>query len=124
MEAAPILPRIVEVLNSHGMDVILVGDAAAALDGSPVAALSIEFEFPSTQRAVQKLATAAAELGGILTRRRSKVLRVVLPGGLAVDFRPTAHERRYRTTSSAGFQFARRRSNTARSGATTPPIGT
>ncbi len=95
METAPILPRIAEVLKRHGLDAILVGDAAAALRGSSVAALSIRFEYRRTMDVQERLAEIAAELGGAITRPlvNSQLLRITLPTGLSVGFMPILRRR-------------------------------
>jgi hypothetical protein len=45
MDAAPILARIVELLERHRLEAILIGNAAAALQGAPVTTIDIDFLF-------------------------------------------------------------------------------
>ena len=94
MDAAPILSRIAELLNRHGLDAVLVGDAAAALQGSPVATQSMTFEYVRTLQARQRLARIASELGGTLQRQTLPPRwRMTLSTGLGIEFVPTARRR-------------------------------
>jgi hypothetical protein len=104
MDAAPILPRIAELLNHLHVDAILVGNAAAALQGSPVATLSIQFEVRSSTRPVRRLAAIANELGATLERpfAGSRNLRMALPSGVSVEFLTTHRRRRYSECSLKG----------------------
>jgi hypothetical protein len=48
MDAAPILSQIAELLARHGLEVVMIGNAAAALQGAPVTTIDIDFLFRKT----------------------------------------------------------------------------
>ena len=48
MDAEPILMEIVEVLHNCKLQAVLVGNAAAALQGAPVTTLDFDFMFRKT----------------------------------------------------------------------------
>jgi predicted nucleotidyltransferase len=68
MDAAPILARIAEVLNRHGLDVVMVGNAAAAIQGAPVTTIDVDFLFRKTPVNVKKLKAVTAELKAVMMR--------------------------------------------------------
>jgi hypothetical protein len=65
MDAAPILARIAEALEKHGLEAVLIGKAAAALQGAPVTTVDFDFFFCRTPANLKKLKRMAAELGAI-----------------------------------------------------------
>jgi hypothetical protein len=50
MDARPILLDVVRVLREHNLEAILIGNAAAALQGAPVTTVDADF-FSATRRA-------------------------------------------------------------------------
>jgi hypothetical protein len=65
MDAAPILARIAEALAKHGLEAVMIGNAAAALQGAPVTTVDFDFFFRKTPANLKKLKQVAAELGAI-----------------------------------------------------------
>jgi hypothetical protein len=49
MNAAPLLNSIVAALNQARLEVILIGNAAAAIQGAPVTTLDFDFMFRETR---------------------------------------------------------------------------
>ena len=92
MDATPFLERIAAVLNHHGLDAVLIGNAAAALRGAPVTTVDFDFVIHSTRLNVEKLKRIANELGLPLHRPyypASKLYRIGgTEYGLQLDFMP------------------------------------
>jgi hypothetical protein len=65
MDAAPILTRVAEVLQKYGLEAVLIGNAAAALQGAPVTTVDFDFFFRKTPANLKKLKRIAADLGAI-----------------------------------------------------------
>jgi predicted nucleotidyltransferase len=93
MNVAPILARIGELLNRYKLEVIMVGNAAAAIQGAPVTTVDIDFFFRKTPGNIKKLKSINEELGAV-------ILRPFYPAGdwfrimrdddtLQIDFMPT-----------------------------------
>lgn len=66
MDAAPILARIAESLQRHGVEAVLIGNSGAAVHGSPVTTLDFDFMFRNTPANLKKLNDVAADLGARL----------------------------------------------------------
>src|SRR5262245_10051660 len=66
MDAAPILSCVAELLNRHRLEVVMIGNAAAALQGAPVTTVDIDFLFRKTPANLKKLKAIAAELDAII----------------------------------------------------------
>jgi len=62
MNAEPILMTIATTLQQCRLEVILVGNAAAALQGAPVTTLDLDFMFRKTPTNLKKLKKLAAAL--------------------------------------------------------------
>lgn len=90
MDAAPILERVARSLERHRLDVVLIGNAAAALHGSPVTTVDLDFMFRKTPRNLQKLKALADDLEATIFRPHypaSELYRVVRDlDGLQLDF--------------------------------------
>jgi hypothetical protein len=69
MNAEPILANIAKTFQEHRLEVVLVGNAAAALQGAPVTTLDFDFMFRKTPLNIKKLKKIAAALSRT-TRRR------------------------------------------------------
>jgi predicted nucleotidyltransferase len=65
MDAAPILAKIAQALEKHGLQAVLIGNAAAALQGAPVTTVDFDFFFRKTPANLKKLKRIAADLGAI-----------------------------------------------------------
>jgi hypothetical protein len=90
MDAYPLLARIAELLERHGLEAVLIGNAAAALQGAPVTTVDFDFLFRRTPSNVRKLSAIAAELGAVLMKPHypvSGLLRISRDDdGLQLDF--------------------------------------
>jgi predicted nucleotidyltransferase len=90
MNAAPILARVARALTTHRLDAVIIGNAGAALHGSPVTTLDIDFLFRKTPTSLRKLKAVADDLGAMVLRPyypASQLYRVVRDSdGLQLDF--------------------------------------
>jgi hypothetical protein len=90
MNAAPLLTLVSRVLATHRLDAVVIGNAAAALQGSPVTTLDIDFMFRKTPTNLRKLKAVADELDAMVLRPyypASQLFRVVRDrDGLQLDF--------------------------------------
>lgn len=68
MDAAPLLIRIGRLLDELHLDAILIGNAAAALEGAPVTTVDIDFLFRKTPANLRKLKALASGLGAVILR--------------------------------------------------------
>jgi hypothetical protein len=90
MNAEPLLNRIAKVFANHRLEVVMDGNAAAALHGAPVTTLDVDFMFRKTPTNLKKLKAVAKSLGAIILRHYypvSELYRVVNDDrGLQLDF--------------------------------------
>ncbi len=90
MDARPVLSLLARTLQENGLEAILIGNAAAALQGAPVTTLDIDFLFRKTSRNVAKLKAVAKALGAVVMRPyypASDLFRVIRDeDALQVDF--------------------------------------
>jgi predicted nucleotidyltransferase len=90
MDASPILARIARLLEEHGLEAIVVGNAAAALQGAPVTTVDIDFFYRRTPANLRKLTAIARDLDAILLRPHypaSGLMRIARDAdGLQLDF--------------------------------------
>jgi len=68
MDARPILARIARILREQGLEAVLIGNAAAALQGAPVTTIDFDFMFRKTAVNRRKLRAVAKSLGAALFR--------------------------------------------------------
>lgn len=68
MDAAPILTRLAELLNRYGLEAVMIGNAAAALQGAPVTTIDLDFLFRKTPANFKKLKAVNDELGARILR--------------------------------------------------------
>jgi hypothetical protein len=68
MDADPILRRLAEVLNRHNLEVIMVGNAAAAIQGVPITTIDVDFVFRRTAPNIRKLKAVARDLDATILR--------------------------------------------------------
>ena len=113
MDAQPILARIAELLERHKLEAILIGNAAAALQGAPVTTIDIDFFFRRTPTNIRKLKAIADELEAVVLRPYypvSPLWRITRDrDGLQIDFMDTIHGAR-------SFEGLRKRSRPIRIG--------
>lgn len=95
MDARPILVRLAALLEQVGLEAILIGNAAAALQGVPVTTVDFDFLFRKTPTNIRKLKELATILEAVILRPyypASDLFRVVRDeDGLQVDFMATIH---------------------------------
>jgi predicted nucleotidyltransferase len=94
MDGRPYLIEIGAALSQVGLEAVLIGNAAAALQGAPVTTVDFDFMFRKTPRNLQKLKSLAKALGAMVLRPyypASDLYRVVRDDGLQVDFMATIH---------------------------------
>jgi predicted nucleotidyltransferase len=94
MDGRPYLVEIGTRLSEVGLEAVLIGNAAAALQGAPVTTVDFDFMFRKTPRNLQKLKSIAKALGAMILRPyypASDLYRVVRDDGLQVDFMATIH---------------------------------
>ena len=68
MDARPTLFTLARVLHEHGLEAVLIGNAAAALQGAPVTTVDFDFLFRKTPYNLRKLKAVAKSLGATLLR--------------------------------------------------------
>ena len=90
MDAYPILARIAQLLERHALEAVLIGNAAAALQGAPVTTVDFDFFYRRTPANVRKLRGIAVELEAVLMKPYypvSGLLRISRDeDGLQLDF--------------------------------------
>lgn len=95
MNAEPVLKEIARALDECGLEAVLVGNAAAALQGAPVTTLDFDFMFRKTPADLRKLKALARKLSGRILSPyypASDLYRVVVEErGLQLDFMPRLH---------------------------------
>ena len=95
MDAAPLLKKIARALQKARLEAIMVGNAAAALQGAPVTTLDVDFMFRKTPTNLRKLKVFAGELEAQILKPfypLSSLYRVVNDDtGIQVDFMSVLH---------------------------------
>jgi hypothetical protein len=95
VNATPALVEIGRRLNEIKLEAVLIGNAAAALQGAPVTTVDFDFLFRKTPRNLAKLKSFARALRAVVLRPyypASDLYRVVREDdGLQVDFMATIH---------------------------------
>jgi hypothetical protein len=95
VDARPILTRVAALLAKHRLEAVLIGNAAAALQGAPVTTLDLDFMFRQTPTNMKKLKAFAADLGASILRPYypvSQLFRVMREDdALQIDFMPVIH---------------------------------
>lgn len=95
MDVRPVLFRIAKLLEKHGLEAVLIGNAAAALHGAPVTTVDFDFMFRKTPANMRKLKALAAALDAVILRPyypASDLYRIVRDeDGLQIDFMATVH---------------------------------
>src|SRR5688572_25586608 len=95
MNAAPLLTSVVAALAAVRLEVILIGNAAAAIHGAPVTTVDFDFMFRPTSVNLGKLKKFAHRLEAVILRPyypASALYRVMNDDrGLQADFMPVIH---------------------------------
>ena len=95
MDAAPILARVARVMREIGLEAVMIGNAAAALQGAPVTTVDVDFLFRKTPVNLRKLKKLARALDATVLRPyypASDLYRVMAEDqSLQVDFMATVH---------------------------------
>jgi predicted nucleotidyltransferase len=95
VNAAPLLARVGGLLQDLHFDVVLIGNAAAALQGAPVTTVDLDFLFRKTPGNLRKLKALAAALGATVMRPyypASQLYRVMRDDdGVQIDFMAQIH---------------------------------
>lgn len=90
MNAQPILVRIARVFKLHSFEVVLIGNAAAALHGAPVTTLDFDFMYRKTRQNLSKLKAVAGSLKAVILKPyypTSSLLRLINEDeGIQLDF--------------------------------------
>jgi len=68
MDAAPILIRVARVLRETALEAVMIGNAAAALQGAPVTTVDVDFLFRKTPANLRKLKKVARALDAMILR--------------------------------------------------------
>lgn len=95
MDAKPALVEVARQLHALRFEAVLIGNAAAALQGAPVTTVDLDFLFRKTARNMVKLKALARALGAMVLRPyypASDLYRVIRDDdGLQLDFMGTIH---------------------------------
>jgi hypothetical protein len=95
VDAEPVLAKIAKTLQDFVLEAILVGNAAAALQGAPVTTLDFDFMFRKTPRNLNKIKKVAEKLGMSLTQPYypvSDLYRLIQKdSGMQLDFMSRMH---------------------------------
>jgi predicted nucleotidyltransferase len=95
LNAEPALAQIARALEECGLEVVLIGNAAAALQGAPVTTLDFDFMFRKTATNLKKLKELARKLGGLILKPYyplSGLYRLMIDeSGLQLDFMTSVH---------------------------------
>jgi hypothetical protein len=94
VDARPFLIAVGQALQRVNLEAVLIGNAAAALQGAPVTTVDFDFMFRKTPRNLGKLKALARQLRAMVLRPyypAADLYRVVRDDGLQVDFMPTIH---------------------------------
>jgi len=95
MDAKPLLVEVGRRMREVGLEAVLIGNAAAALQGAPVTTVDFDFLFRKTPRNMAKVRALARALHATVLRPYypvSDLYRVVRDDdGLQVDLMATVH---------------------------------
>lgn len=95
MNARPLIAETARHLQRLHFDVVLIGNAAAALQGAPVTTVDFDFLFRKTPANLRKMKALSRALGATILRPyypASDLYRVIRDDdGLQLDFMATIH---------------------------------
>jgi predicted nucleotidyltransferase len=77
VDATLIIARVAKAIEQHGLDAVLIGNAAAAMHGAPVTTIDLDFLIRRTPLNRKKLIAIAADLGATLYEPFYPASRVV-----------------------------------------------
>src|SRR6185295_16910553 len=90
MEAKPVLINVARALRENRLEAVMIGNAAAALQGAPVTTLDVDFLFRKTPQNLRKLKAVARAFDAVILRPYypvSGLFRLVREtDGLQLDF--------------------------------------
>jgi predicted nucleotidyltransferase len=90
MNAEPLLSQVAALLKKRRLPAVLIGNAAAALQGSPVTTMDLDFMFRKTPATIAKLKRMADDLDAVVMRPyypASGLYRIVRDrDGMQLDF--------------------------------------
>jgi predicted nucleotidyltransferase len=113
MTAEPLLELAARLLAKHRLDAVLIGNAAAALQGSPVTTVDLDFMFRKTPGNLRKLRRIADDLDAVVMHPyypASELYRVIRErDGTQLDFMA-------KVDGIRSFESLRNRASTARFG--------
>jgi len=66
MDATDLMVRVAKAIERHGLETVLIGNAAAAMQGAPVTTLDLDFLYRRTPANLKKLKQIAADMGATL----------------------------------------------------------
>jgi hypothetical protein len=93
--AAPLLHSLIAALEAVRLDAVLIGNAAAAIQGAPVTTVDFDFMFRSSPVNLAKLKKLAVRLDAVILRPyypASALFRLMNDDrGLQADFMPAIH---------------------------------
>jgi hypothetical protein len=95
VDAEPLLAEVARQLRALDFEAVLIGNAAAALQGAPVTTIDFDFLFRKTPRNLAKMKALAKALGATILRPyypAADLYRIVRDDdGLQVDLMVTIH---------------------------------
>ncbi|MFM7076033.1 MAG: hypothetical protein ACKO3G_08210 [Planctomycetaceae bacterium] len=95
MNATPFLGTVLDGIAAERLEAVLIGNAAAAIQGAPVTTLDFDFMFRDTPVNLAKLKRLSKRLDAVILRPYypvSRLYRVTSDvTGLQVDFMPVIH---------------------------------
>jgi hypothetical protein len=95
MDARWLLVRLARIFREQHLEAVLIGNAAAALQGAPVTTLDVDFAFRNTAANVRRLKAVADTLGAAILRPyypASGLYRLTRDSdGLQIDFMTKMH---------------------------------
>ena len=95
MDAKPVLVEVARALREHGLEAVLIGNAAAAFHGAPVSTVDLDFLIRNTKTNLRKLEKLADALGAVVFRPHypvSGMYRVIRDDdSLQLDFMTQIH---------------------------------
>jgi hypothetical protein len=93
MDASPTLARVATLLDENRLEAVLIGNAAAALQGAPVTTVDLDFMFRKTPANLKKLKALAVALEAVILKPYypvSGLFRIARDSdGLQLDFMST-----------------------------------
>ncbi len=95
MDAKPLLLKIAKALHKYRLDAVMVGNAAAALQGAPVTTIDFDFMFRKTPFNLSKMKPVADELEAQILKSFYPISQLYRLSnediGLQIDFMSVLH---------------------------------